>query len=686
MDIRRLRASPPYAVFVVLLVVALGFAAQRHITVTAFDEVEADRVAHDAQRIRIALDYEVRLLSDYGATNSMWDSSYTDVRTADRAAFETDFPPQSLRSMYGIDGVVATAPDGAPRLGGLAGPQTGYAPLPADLAEPSALRRLFDIDAEAGKARCGVVRTSAVPFLYCGFASYPTDGSGEAAGGLIYLKALDQARLSALGGQIGLPVKLSTRARPSDGGSLTLGGLLGEVKVTTRVAGDDRIDLSVEIPGTDGTPIVMEAVRDRPIHATATAALRDVFLLTALAGALLAGAMTVMVRRGIRRQVEPLLRTAEAAIASGDRRLRVGSGAGGEIGALGRAIDTMLEAVAARDEELERVDTAREEHLRATYAERQLSEQQARQRAQEMIADNVATVMGELRTVIGKAEDLRRTADTIDERVSMTDAITDRVVGQARWANETVAHLEASLRKVDGIARIIAQVASQTNLLALNATIEAVHAGEAGKGFSVVANEVKELATSTTRSTGEITAIVRSLEQNATAMADALTAMTGGVDSLGQAAAQVGTLTREQHASVEGVRRYLEQAMRRISAMADLTNQLERRNAPRAPISGATRIHLDGKVHPAHLIDVSSTGAHCSTGPDVPLAAGDRVQVDIPLPGGGPVRADAEVVHYRRHDDAAELGLRFTGLPPALATRIHHYVTASARDAGGPGA
>ncbi|MBK0122355.1 PAS domain-containing methyl-accepting chemotaxis protein [Pantoea sp. S61] len=106
------------------------------------------------------------------------------------------------------------------------------------------------------------------------------------------------------------------------------------------------------------------------------------------------------------------------------------------------------------------------------------------------------------------SEQTSQITDNANEVLDETIRNSGLVAVQVNAATDIGTQLNASAKSINEVVETINLIASQTNILALNAAIEAARAGEAGRGFSVVADEVRRLAASTSSATKKITQVV----------------------------------------------------------------------------------------------------------------------------------------------------------------------------------
>jgi methyl-accepting chemotaxis protein len=122
-------------------------------------------------------------------------------------------------------------------------------------------------------------------------------------------------------------------------------------------------------------------------------------------------------------------------------------------------------------------------------------------------------------TTTEQQDELMEMADLLNSQITRLAQATQEISAQAeetasvsRLLTNSTDDSQVRIKETDQVLGLIKSVSSQTNLLGLNAAIEAARVGELGRGFSVVAEEIRKLATTSSDSIKKVEDIIHAIQ------------------------------------------------------------------------------------------------------------------------------------------------------------------------------
>ncbi|MGI4730194.1 MAG: methyl-accepting chemotaxis protein [Janthinobacterium lividum] len=186
----------------------------------------------------------------------------------------------------------------------------------------------------------------------------------------------------------------------------------------------------------------------------------------------------------------------------------------------------------------------------------------------ETAAESVATAEQQSNAVLPEAADFEVCAVSIAAEAKVGLELARVASQHGNQAHSSIKGLAGALSSIDSIVVAIEEVSRETNLLALNATIEAARSGHLGAGFSVVAGEVKSLASRTANLTKTVASQVVAVRASAGVAVSAIEGVAEAVASSERASSTISATAGRQLEGSSKMRAGVEKIARGSAAVS----------------------------------------------------------------------------------------------------------------------
>lgn len=167
--------------------------------------------------------------------------------------------------------------------------------------------------------------------------------------------------------------------------------------------------------------------------------------------------------------------------------------------------------------------------------------------------------------------DVRQFEDTLAENRNNVATMNEQINYVSGIISESGAifrDMEAQMKEIVGIAKLLNDISFKLTILSLNASVEAAHAGGSGSGFEVLASEMRELSESSTGFSNQVSDVVQKMQERVARTSERIS---GSEVALGQSEVSMTELVQ----SFDRLNRQFEMLYGNIEQQNENVNQID---------------------------------------------------------------------------------------------------------------